>query len=435
MLLLLYRGSTAVAPPTPPPGTPTLSTGRVQLARYVCEVSWDTYASGFLTLGTSTLGGADTFGVTTQDPVFSGPFDDLSSMFLEAEFSRGRSQAEATTEAGVGTVVLRDPTAILNPENVASPLYGKLEQRRQPIRISAVYDGVTYPLMYQFVQRIEWTPRSRGGGIATLLTADLTAWLDESRPVIAATGPTTTGAAIGLVLDAIGWIDPSARQLDTGDSIPDFSADGTETATQLITGLLEAERGVFYVNAAGVPVYESRLARTTRPVIASIVDLMTNAVPGVDHQIVRNRVRVERSQTGYIGVAENTTSVTKRGPLDHPTITTPYLDSDSLTESLASFILASLVSPRPPMQDVQIDNRIPGLFEHALGRDLLDVLNLREAAGGSQGDYQIERVNHRITPGSHKTSWLVTRKSTNKPFKIGVDQIVADGAAGAVLVY
>ena len=93
-----------------------------------------------------------------------------------------------------------------------------------------------------------------------------------ARPIIAATGPTTTGAAIGIILDSVGWTEPGMRSLDVGDAIPDFSADGTKTALELIEELLVAERGILFVNGSGVVVYRSRNARASQASLATISD-------------------------------------------------------------------------------------------------------------------------------------------------------------------
>ncbi|HLF00024.1 MAG TPA: hypothetical protein VI540_09010 [Gaiellaceae bacterium] len=414
---------------------------RVALARYTLEVSWEAHAEGAFVIGTSTVGGTDTLALSPFDVTFTGTYDNLSAMFRGATIRRGRDDLRTFLVRGEARISVRDVTGLLNPENAAGPLYGILSSHYQRVRLRGFApSGAMHPLFYGFLDRIEWNPlrRDSGAGSAVLVCKDLLLWLSEARPIIAATGTTTTGAAIGKVLDALGLIDPAGRSLATGDTIFDFSADGSKTGLELIGELLQAERGTFFVDAAGVAVYEDRISRTLRESSAVISHQMSSAVPAIDHSRARNRVRVKRTQTGYVATSIDQASRTVIGDRDLEDIETPYLSADTQADALASFILAELGSPREPLRDVEIDNRTEALLVQCLARELGDVVTV--AAAGAEialSDYVIESLEHRIDPRrhSHSIRWQLSKHEIITPFRIGTSVIVAEGAQGDVLVY
>ncbi len=425
-LVVFLRRSTAAA------------SNRVALAAYTLEVAWQAYVAGIFTIGFSTIGGTDRFGISPFDTAFTGPHDNLSARFQHGVAERGRATNLDTTQAGVCTVTVRDRDGLLNPDNASSPLYGLLEYRKQPLRLRGVYQGVTYPIFYGHVDSITWTPLGRGKAVAEIRAVDLFYWLDSVKPTIAATGATSTGAALGKLLDAVGWIDPQARSLDAGDNLPGFSADGTKTGLQIARDLLDAERGVFYISAAGVATFESRQSRALRPVAATITDDMTRVSPTIDHRLIENVVRVKRTQTGYQATATDGDSINKFGYHEGLNLETPYLISDSQTDALANYVLSQTAKPRRPLRDFQIDNRLPSTLRQALGRDLSDVVSVSEAEGGTAGVYHIERVRHEIAQRGrrHSTGWVLSKKPAYTPMVIGTSQIAANGATvGPQLVY
>ena len=86
----------------------------------------------------------------------------------------------------------------------------------------------------------------------------------------------TTGSRIAQMLDAVDFTDSTLRHggwtylgttntsLDVGDSITVPAPDGTQTAMDIITTVLQAEMGVFYIGPDGSAVYEERGSRARR---------------------------------------------------------------------------------------------------------------------------------------------------------------------------
>lgn len=387
----------------------------VARASYNLKVAWSAYNIGILTFDESTFDSADTFGVSPFDVSFGGPYDDVSALFAGGTWTRGSDDNMKRLLAGSATFLLRDPSDRFNPANDSSPLYGQIESRLHPCQLTGTYAGTTYPLFYGWVRGDQAQPGNRRS-YATLTCVDLFYWLDRANPVIASTGTTTTGAAIGLVLDAVGWVDPMLRDLDTGDTIPDFSADGTVSATSLIEGLLNAERGLFFHAGSGVATYRSRLTRLLSTSVATIADNMADLAPAVDFDLDQNRVTIIRTQNSYTAVQVNQASANRIGYADLSPITTPYLNDDAQADGLAASILAEVSSPKPPLRNLTIDNREAALLTQILAREITDRVTVSEAAAGSSGDFVLQQLAHTLdADGNHSATYAASRPLRGTP--------------------
>jgi hypothetical protein len=383
-------------------------------------VSWGAYNVGLLSFDHSLFDGTDVFGVSPLDATFTGTYDDVSKMLDQIRVTRGRSNNLDVVLAGTANVDLRDPSGNFNPDNPSGPLYGQLEDRLHPIKLVDTFAGTTYGLFYGWVRRFHWEPQGRRG-ITRLECVDLFYWLERANPVIASTGPTTTGAAIGKILDSVGATDAGMRDLDTGDTIPDFSANGTNTALELIQGLLDAERGVFFIAGTGKATYRSRLSRLTKVSATTITDKMSNAEPGVDWDQTYTRVTVQRVDAAgtllYTTTSTDAATVAKVGYNDLPTIQTTYLNSNAQADTLAAWILSQNLSPKPPLRDFTIDNREAAQLTQLLARELVDRITVNAARGGTSGDFHIDSISLAIdgTTGGHTMAWLLSKASTMNP--------------------
>jgi hypothetical protein len=366
-----------------------------------------------LTFDYSLFDGSDVFAPSPWAATFLGDYDDLSDMLRDAEIEIGRDSYTTTVLGSTARVSLRDPTGILNAENTDGPLYssGELTERLHPLRLEGAFSAATFPLFSGWVRDINWEPSGRKG-YAYLDCVDLTWWLGERcYPIIGATGPTTTGAAIGLILDALGWTDTALRDLDVGDSILDFSADGSKSGLQLIEELLDAERGTFFIAADGTATYRDRSWRQTIDSTAVIEDEMSFVSPGVDYDAPITRVRVVRTQNDYLAEATAPLDDQRRlGWNDLSTIETPYLNSDAAADSLAEWLIWALSQPRPPMHDLSVDNRSAYQLYQMLARSFGERITLVSAQTGLEEDFHIESIRHTIGGRPrHTCSYLVSR--------------------------
>jgi len=396
---------------------------------YDTRVAWSAKPSNAFTFGISTLGGGHV--LTGQfSASFNGPNDDVSDVVRRISIDRGRDSYMEQMRAGRATIVLRDTTGRYNPKNASSPLAGQVLPMR-PVRATCTLAGTTYGLFYGFLRSVEHDPLTYE---STLECEDLLMWMSRVTPVIAA-GALTTGQAIGRVLDAVGWTDTLMRDLDVGDTLPAgaFTADGSQSALDLIQGLLEAERGVCYVNASGVFVYEDRRSRAARTSSAVFAGTMSAIRPGMDLDRIRNRATVTRNG-GSPQSFQDGNSIAAYGAADGDQITTPYLVTDVQAASLAAFIVSEQRDPRAPARDLTLFNKTPALHTQILTRELIDRITISEPKGNTSGDFHIERITHEITDAGkiHRCTWtLAERPAAGTPFILGTSRI----GGGHVLTY
>ena len=387
---------------------------------YRLQIGWNAYNVGLLSFDHSLFDGPEVFGISPMDTIFGGTYDDVSARLKRATTARGRSNNLDVMLAGDATFDLRDPDGIFNPENVSGPLYGILEDRLHPVRWEGMTAGSSYSGLFTgWASRFTWQPNGRKG-ITQVECVDASYWLERVNPIIVGTGPTTTGAAIGLILDAAGLTDMAMRDLDAGDAIPDFYADGSKTGLQLIQELLEAERGVFFIAGTGKATFRSRIARLVKTSVFTLADRMRAMASGVDFDSAKTRVRVSRvdglGAITYTAEAASTGGDWQRiGYNDLPEIQTTYLASDAQADMLAAWILPQVSSPSPPLYGVEIDNRDLDLLQQILTRELVDKITATAVKGGTAGDYHIDRIEHNYESGKHSVSWLCSRASTVVP--------------------
>jgi len=378
----------------------TTATPRVQVA-------WTGQQTGVFRLDISLLDGTDVLAGSFGNNTFDAITADVKSCTI----TRGRHGDAGSIEQGRCVLRLKDSTGKYNPENAASPLAGSLDTHK-PLRVQADHLGTTYGLFYGFVSRIEHDP-DRKAQESTIEAVDFFEWLNAAKPTIASTGATTVGAAIGLILDALEWTDPSFRALDTGRSVPDFSADGTKSGLTLIQELLQVDLGFFFVDGAGIVTY---LSSDTRWKARAVDDtfsgsLVSRGKPGVDKQRIVNRQTVTR--TG--GVAQTSSANDGKPYYDGSPISSGYLSSDTDALSLAQMIVALRKAGSPPVRELELWNRDDTAIAKQLGRELGDLVSFSESGGGTSLTGSIEGIAHEISSAGklHKTTYLLTKRVLN----------------------
>jgi hypothetical protein len=396
---------------------------------FTVEVAWGGSVEGLFLVGISEVGGTDVISGWPADAGFEDVTEDCTSFAL----TRGRSDDLGQLMSGTATVTLRDQSGKYNPVNTSSSLYPNVKPMRA-IRIKAAYDGTTYGLFYGFLQSID--SRSHPDNPQTTLEcADLFAWLSQRQPTISALGSTTTGAAIKAVLDEIGW-PGSLRNLDDGDTIPDFSADGTTTSLQLINGLLEAEMGTFYIAGDGKATFKNRNSRYASTASSSTITGAANTLMRWDSindiATVYNAASVTRDGSSAQS-ASDADSINAFGQRDMGDVTTPYLTSDAEALSRARLRVTQFKDPKTPANASFIS--AASTTADLLARDLNDRVTMTETFGGTSAkQYFIEQVNHATeSTGSGprlRTDWLLSEVPSTGPFIIGVTGI-GEGYIGA----
>jgi len=236
---------------------------------------------------------------------------------------------------------------------------------------------------------------------------------------------TTTGQRIADILDSIDFTEPEKRNLDTGDAIFDVPPRGESTALGVIEDLLAAERGVVYVQRDGVFRYEERATRAVKTSAGTVTNAVVRSDPGWELDSLKNRVSVQRvnpvtgSNVGVAQIAQNDASVAAYGVSDAEEITTGYLSpqTDATALSLAQYIVNIRQGFRKPV-DIELHANDEATSRIQLERELQDRITL--ATDTATGDWHIEKVEHRIRPGSFVTTFSLSDRGT-EAFVIDTD--------------
>lgn len=401
----------------------------VPLVKGMVEVGWEGPTGGSDGL-TATVGaaivGTSTVGLTAWDQSFSGTYDDITDDVDLIHVARGKPDPISALAAGTCTISGRDPIGKYNPKNDSSVLAGDLVPLRM-VRVTLEYLDDEYRRFVGFIRSIEWRPSGRGGEF-TIEAVDLFVWLNRSYPVIPSTGATTTGAAIGRILDEAGWIDPTQRDLDTGDTLADFSADGTHTALELIEDLLAAERGFFFIASDGTATYRDRHAhaRTTTPA-GTIEDIMQEVVPGTALDSVKNTASVTATG-GAEQTAADPDSVFFYGTQSYNPIESAYLADDEAALQLADWLVGIGKDPRAPLWNLTVGNRDEPTYSLMLNVDLGTLLTVTEPKGGTDFGFFVEGYEETIDTNTNHHEWALslTERPTAQDFIIGYSEVGAD---------
>lgn len=394
-------------------------------ALYTVEIGWNNLTASIFTIGSSTIGGTHRLSGIWNDT----GYDNISAEVARIRFSRGRD-GDGMVGAGELTLILHDATSKYNPNNPSSPLAGLLRPVR-PVRVTALLNGTTYLLYYGYIQSIT-SNSDYGEQEAEIHCLDLLSLLALNKPTIASTGPTTTGVAIGRVLDTAN-LPLSLRDLDSGDAIPDFSADGSTTALDLIADLLKAERGSFYANGAGQAVYEDRGATWRAPRNApqsTVTNTMRVLLPRSDAEQIRNRATVQRSG-GVAQTWQDDESISWYGVRELDALTTPYLANDQDAQRLARWLVAQKKTPVLPVRTLELTSSEPSNYAALLARDLNDRVRVVEQYTNTAADFRIEALTQEITHTMHTCSWSLRRYDVGQAIILGTSAI----GSGDLLVY
>ena len=165
-----------------------------------------------------------------DDGLYTGTGEDVTSRLLyPLRWSRGRdyaSQLTGRSTAGQLTAVLDNTSGDYSSFNTSpSPLTGKLlPGRKVRLNVGSGIFPYTFPVVFSsapqfvgFLDTIEPISRAKGKNVAVLTAYGSLANVNEEDIEIAMATTKGTGAAIGDVLDAVGW--PAGdRDIDTGQT-------------------------------------------------------------------------------------------------------------------------------------------------------------------------------------------------------------------------
>jgi hypothetical protein len=186
---------------------------------------------------------------------------DISSTVTNISIKGGYNLLTDQFEASTATVRVYDPTGLWNPQNTASPYFGKIIPNRK-VRISTLYLGVSRYLFSGYASSYNYSyPKDENVGYVDILCTDafrLFQLVTVSSIPLGIAGQ-STGQRINTILDVIGW-PSSLRSIDNGDSYCQADPGGTRTALGAIKVVEATEQGAFYITGEGNAIFKSRSA-------------------------------------------------------------------------------------------------------------------------------------------------------------------------------
>ena len=184
---------------------------------------------------------------------------DISSQVQAISIQGGYNLLTDQFQAATCNLRIYDANGDWNPQNTASPYYGKLIPNRK-VRVSTLYSGTAHYLFSGYASSYNYTyPKEQNIGYVDILCTDafrLFQLVTVASMPLAINGQ-TTGERINTILDTIGW-PTTLRSIDTGDSKCQADPGTNRTALGAIKVAEATEQGAFYINGEGNAVFKSR---------------------------------------------------------------------------------------------------------------------------------------------------------------------------------
>src|SRR5213593_2549054 len=237
-----------------------------------------------------------------NDGDFSDPYEDLTNYVLEADFEWGRdrpSQLTGRSSAGTLTLRLKNPDGIFSSFNGLSPIYGQIVPGRR-VRVQILWLGSYYRLFTGRLDSVQPQPIEAGRvQRATLRAIGSLGALSQRKVAVPMTANVLTGAAVGVVLDEIGW--PAwERALDTGQTLIKRFSTGYDTkreggkfekvdALQALHDIEATELGFIRELKTGYIAFEDSQHRLVAPHTVNqvvLTDLATTASGYLQYQAI-----------------------------------------------------------------------------------------------------------------------------------------------------
>jgi hypothetical protein len=345
---------------------------------------------------------------------------DISDQVMATSIRRGRNRILSNFEAGTATVTINDPNSDFNPQNTASPYYGKLLPLRK-IRIYALQTQGTVTLkIYLFSGYINSFDTSfyQGTQKTSTVTLQCTDGFRLLNNVATQVAPTPgcpagqlSGARVNQLLDSVGF-PSSLRNIDVGNSTMQADPGGVRPILNAIQTVEQSEFGAFFMSRQG----EARfLDRTSVSELADFTpriysdtgaagDLTyANVDFAFDDQLILNDVTVTRLN----GLPEQF--------LDFPSITTYFTKSGQRSDILVETDAESLNQARTLVaarknSNIRIDSMSLNLLSTEdeneriinLTMDIYTLINITKTMSGGSTitrELFVQGVQHDVRPG------------------------------------
>jgi hypothetical protein len=359
--------------------------------------------------------GTDRLGENANDIV------DISSQVSRISIRRGYNLLQDQFQAGTASVRVFDPTGIWNPQNPASPYFGKLIPLRK-MRIagndSFLFSGYTIGYNYTYPKDMEI------GFVDIELVDAFRLFAQANITTVAGTSAgQTTSARVTNLLDEVGW-PTSMRDIETGSATVLADPGSSRTALQAIKNIEFSEQGAFYIAPSGNVEFLSRAtiqSKSGQDPTNFANDgtgiAYKNVVFAFDDKLIINQASFTRTG-GTAQTAENLDSIAKYFP-HSITYTDLMLQTDAQVLDVAKIYVATRAETTIRIDAITLDlNATDNAGDTAaLTIDFFDTIAIKNVAQDGtiiEKTLQCMGVQHEITP----STWLTTL-TTSEPIVEG----------------
>ena len=363
---------------------------------------------------------------------------DISANVLKISTKGNYNLIQDQFQVNTCTVRLLDPNGNWNPQNTASPYYGKLLPLRK-LRVTGTYLGVGYFIFSGYTESYNYTyPKDQEIGYVDIVCSDAFRLFNLANvsTITGAVAGEDSGTRIGRILDQVQW--PAAmRSITTGGTETTMQADpGTNrTALQALKVVEFSEQGAFYINGEGTAVFKSRKQIESysgqNPTIFNNngTDIpYNNIVFAYDDKLIINQSNFQNIG-GTVQSASNAASITKYFP---HSITQQNLlaQTDSAALDIARLYTATRANTTIRIDAMTLDLTDPNMATAGIIAALnLDIFNTVKITNYGQTDsvggtsvitktLQVMGSSHEITPNTWKATFI-TSEPLNASFIIG----------------
>lgn len=353
--------------------------------------------------------GTDVLGENANDIV------DISDQVGSINIRRGYDLLQDQFQAGTASVRVYDPTGAWNPQNPASPYYGKLIPLRK-MRIvgndSFLFSGYTIAYNYTY-------PKDMEIGFVDIELVDAFRLFAQANitTVTGATVGETTSSRVTDVLNQVGW-PSSMRNIDTGSATVLADPGTSRTALQAIKNLEFCEQGAFYFDPSGNAQFRSRASiqsksgqNPTNFANDGSGISYKNVVFSFDDKLIINQSSFTRTG-GTAQTSENLDSITKYFP-HSINYTDLMLQTDAQVLNVAKIYVATRAETTIRIDAITLDlNATDAAGDTAaLTIDFFDTIAIKNVAQDGttiEKTLQCMGVTHEITPSTWNTTFTTS---------------------------
>jgi hypothetical protein len=369
-------------------------------------------------------------------------FTDISSYVRQFNTKRGRANELGQFVGGTVSLLLSNDDNRFNPNNTSSPYYDSANGRTKiqplkPVKITATYDSVEYPIFFGFLGFIPVSfPALGADSVVQFNCVDAFKIFNQQnissagwrlgRGGFSEIGQSTvmgyedvqelSSARVTRLLDIIQF-PSSLRDIQTG-TLQVQQQSGTTDILSAIRQCETAENAQFFIGKDGKAVFRNRTYRLANTKATTIQASFGNdgvALPYTDVQTsfdtneVRNVYQWTRSG-GTTQIVSDGDSVIRYRPIADVQSTINISDADVL--SIIDQKIAETSLPITRIDSLQVAPRqSTALWEKVLGLEFGDRISVKIVNPDSSSytdELWIESIQHRVDASNQTWDWTVT---------------------------